>query len=118
MASDLVWLELTADNSGKAKTFYEKLFGWETSDAGGYTMIKLAAVKDIGAGIKPGAGATATAQWAPYISVPDVTAATKKAKTLGAEVVENTHDTPNGIVSTLKDPTGGLLHLWQPLPGV
>jgi uncharacterized protein len=116
MASDLVWLELTADGNGKARTFYEKLFGWETSDAGGYTMIKLAAAKEVGAGIKPGAG-PAAAHWAPYISVPDVVAATKKAKSLGAEVVEDTHDTPNGIVSTLKDPTGGLLHLWQPLAG-
>jgi uncharacterized protein len=117
MASDLVWLELTADGSGKARTFYEKLFGWETSDAGGYTMIKVAAAKEIGAGIKPGSVGGAS-HWAPFISVPDVPAATRKAKSLGAIVVEDTHNTPNGIVSTLKDPTGGLLHLWQPLPGV
>ncbi len=117
MASDLVWLELTADGSGKARAFYEKLFGWETSDAGGYTMIKMAAAKEVGAGIKPGA-ADGASHWAPYISVPDVVAATKRAKSLGAVVVEDTHNTPNGIVSTVKDPTGALLHLWQPLAGM
>jgi predicted enzyme related to lactoylglutathione lyase len=116
MPSDLVWLELTADDSGKARKFYEELFGWETSDAGGYTMIQVAAAKEVGAGIKPGMGAAGASHWAPYVSVENVVKATKKAKSLGAELVEDTHETPNGIVSTIKDPTGGLLHLWEPLP--
>ena len=115
MESQFVWFELASDDMPKARKFYEQLFGWKGNEAGGYTMMQATAAKDLGAGIKPnGKGAS---HWAPFVSVPDVKAATKKAGQLGARIVEDTHETPNGIVSTVVDPTGAMLNLWQPLPG-
>jgi predicted enzyme related to lactoylglutathione lyase len=78
-------------------------------------MMQASAAKELGAGIK--VNGSATSHWAPYISVGDVKKATKKAAQLGAKVVEDVHETPNGIVSTVVDPTGATLNLWQPLPG-
>lgn len=118
MSSQFVWFELASDNPGTARKFYEELLGWSGNEAGGYTMIPVTATSDIGAGIKPNANmGSVPSHWAPYVSVPDVGAATKKAATLGAKIVEDVHDTPNGIVSTVLDPTGATLNLWQALPG-
>jgi predicted enzyme related to lactoylglutathione lyase len=115
MDSQFVWFELASGDAPKAKRFYEEMFGWEANEAGGYTMIKATASKDIGAGIKP--NGDMPSHWAPFVSVADVKAATKKAGQLGAKIVHDVHETPNGIVSTVLDPTGATLNLWQPLPG-
>jgi predicted enzyme related to lactoylglutathione lyase len=81
-------------------------------------LIPVTATSDIGAGIKPNAGAgSVPSHWAPYVSVPDVSAATRRAATLGATIIDDVHDTPNGTVSTILDPTGATLNLWQALPG-
>jgi uncharacterized protein len=115
MDSQFVWFELASSDMPKARRFYEELFGWKANETGGYTMIQASAAKELGAGIK--VNGSAASHWAPYISVGDVKKATKKAAQLGARVVEDVHETPNGIVSTVVDPTGATLNLWQPLPG-
>lgn len=118
MSSQFVWFELASDDPSAARRFYEELLGWKGNEASGYTMIPVTATSDIGAGIKPNAGmGSVPSHWAPYVSVSDVRAATKRAATLGAKVVEDVHDTPNGIVSTILDPTGATVNLWQVLPG-
>lgn len=116
MSSQFVWFELASDNPGAARQFYEELLGWKGNEARGYTMIPVTASGDIGAGIKPNGGmGRVPSHWAPYISVPDVGVATKRAAELGAMVIADVHDTPNGIVSTIQDPTGATLNLWQAL---
>jgi predicted enzyme related to lactoylglutathione lyase len=117
MDAQFVWFELTADNTSKARQFYEEMFGWEINEANGYAMVKAGASENIGAGIKANAGLGGVpSHWAPFVSVKDVKAATKKAGTLGAKVVQDVHVTPHGVVSTVLDPTGAALNLWQPLP--
>lgn len=117
MDAQFVWFELAADDTAKARQFYEEMFGWEVSEAGGYAMMKAGASENIGAGIKanPGMGEVPS-HWAPFVSVGDVKAATRKAGTLGAKIIQDVHVTPNGVVSTVLDPTGAALNLWQPLP--
>ncbi len=80
-------------------------------------MIKAGAAKEPGVSMKvnPGIGHVPS-HWAPYVSVNDVKVATKKADKLGAKVIHEVHETPNGIVSTVLDPTGAPLNLRQPLP--
>jgi predicted enzyme related to lactoylglutathione lyase len=117
MDSQFVWFELTSSDMPKARRFYEELFGWKANEAGGYTMIEVSAAKELGAGIKVNGNGKATSHWAPYVAVGDVKKATKKAAQLGAKILEDVHETPNGIVSTVLDPTGATVNLWQPLPG-
>jgi uncharacterized protein len=53
--------------------------------------------------------------WMPYVLVDDVTAATAKAKSLGATVVKDvTEVTEAGYFSVVIDPTGAAIGLWQP----
>ena len=56
----------------------------------------------------------APSQWLAYIHVDDVTASTKKAKGLGAKVVQDVTEVPNyGWFSVILDPTGAAVGLWQ-----
>jgi predicted enzyme related to lactoylglutathione lyase len=53
--------------------------------------------------------------WLAYVHVDDVTAATKKAKSLGANVVKDVTEIMGvGSFSILIDPTGATIALFQP----
>ncbi|MBI3609658.1 MAG: VOC family protein [Nitrospirae bacterium] len=114
VSHQFVWFELASDDLVVAKKFFQDMFGWKMSEMGGYVMVAAGAAKELGAGMKanPGIGHVPS-HWAPYVSVDDVKAATKKAEKLGAKVIHEVHETPNGLVSTVLDPTGAPLNLWQ-----
>ena len=116
MANPFIHVELNTTNVRKAKAFYGKLFKWKLSDMpmskGTYTMI------DVGEGtgggmlkqLIPGAGSA----WMPYVLVPDLDAATKKAKKLGAKIMIDGQAVKGmGRLSIFEDPTGALLGLWE-----
>ena len=49
------------------------------------------------------------------MDVPDIKAATKKAKDLGAKVMKDVSEVADmGWLSIIVDPTGAMLGLWQP----
>jgi uncharacterized protein len=53
--------------------------------------------------------------WLPYVLVDDIVAATAKAKSLGAAVVQDVKEVMGaGSLSIITDPTGATLGLWQP----
>jgi len=53
--------------------------------------------------------------WLAYIEVNDVAAATRKAETLGAQVMRDVTEVPGaGWMSVLVDPTGAAFALWKP----
>jgi len=57
----------------------------------------------------------ASSAWLPYVLVTDISAATKKAKALGATVMKDVDEvTDMGWLSIIVDPTGAMLGLWQP----
>ena len=117
MEHKFVWFELAYDNLAAAKKFYQEMFGWEMNEMGGYVMVTAGAAKELGMGIKENRGkGHVPSHWTPYVSVEDVKVATAKALKLGAKVLHDTHETPNGIVSIVFDPTGAPLALWSPLP--
>jgi hypothetical protein len=117
MANPFVHVELNTTDVDKAKAFYSKLFGWKLEDVpmpdGAYTLI------DVGDGVGggmlkhpvPGAGSG----WLPYVLVDDIAAATKQAKSLGANVMKDVTEVMGmGSLSIIVDPTGATLGLWQP----
>ena len=119
MANPFVHVELNTPDPEKAKAFYAKLFPWELEDvpntavpSGNYTMIKVE--NGTGGGIMkqvPGG----PAGWLAYVQVEDIGAATKKAKSLGGEVMKDVTDVMEmGSLSIIRDPTGAILGLWQP----
>ena len=118
VANPFVHVELNTPDPKKAKEFYSKLFQWELEDVpnppvpdGSYTLIKVGG--GTGGGLMqqvPGG----PSGWLSYVGVDDIRAATKKAESLGAEVMKDvTEVTGMGWLSFIRDPTGAVLGLWQ-----
>jgi len=116
VSNAFVHVELNTTDVDKAKTFYGKLLDWTLEDTRmgdlDYTMIKVG--KGTGGGMMkqliPGAGS----EWLPYVDVPDIKAATKKAQDLGAKVMKDVSEVAGmGWLSIIVDPTGAMLGLWQ-----
>ena len=117
MANPFVHVELATTDLGKAKSFYSSLFNWQLQDMdmGGmsYTMINVG--EGTGGGMMKHPVPGAPSSWLPYVLVDDITAATAKAKSLGATVMRDVTEVPNaGSLSIIIDPTGAALGLWQP----
>src|SRR5882724_9626802 len=52
--------------------------------------------------------------WLAYVEVDDIRAATKKAKSLGGEVMKDVTEVAGmGWLSFIRDPTGAVIGLWQ-----
>lgn len=119
MNHPFIFFELRTDDVVKAKNFYTKLFGWKVEetpmgDGVVYPMLKVEVRKDFGSGITTNlAKGKFPSHWTPYVSVKDVAATSKKAEKLGARIVQEPEEYPWGIVSTILDPTGAALSLWQ-----
>ncbi|WGJ86374.1 VOC family protein [Gordonia sp. SMJS1] len=56
--------------------------------------------------------------WQVYITVDDVAATVKQAKSLGAEILMAGEDTPYGTLAAIKDPMGALICLGHPPAGM
>jgi predicted enzyme related to lactoylglutathione lyase len=51
--------------------------------------------------------------WLPYISVPEIVAATERAQIAGAEVMLEPREGPAGWRSVVSTPEGGEMAFWQ-----
>ncbi|HYM21015.1 MAG TPA: VOC family protein [Candidatus Kapabacteria bacterium] len=117
------WCELVTSDQAAAKSFYSKVFGWDINDSPMgpdqfYTMLEIGG-KPVGAlygmdkaqmdrGIPP--------HWNVYVSVTNVDESTKKAASLGGQILMEPFDVmEHGRMSIVKDPTGGMICLWQPV---
>ena len=80
--------------------------------AGAYTMIKVG--KGTGGGMLKHPVPGAPSAWLAYVEVADIKAATEKARSLGAKIMQDVTEVMGmGWLSILIDPTGAVLGLWQ-----
>ena len=117
MPNPFVHVELNTTDLPKAKDFYSQLFDWKLDDIpmqdGTYTMINVGTGTGGGMMQHPMPGAPST--WLAYVQVDDIQAATKKAKSLGADIKLDVTEIPNvGWFSIFTDPTGAPLALFKP----
>jgi hypothetical protein len=118
MANPFVHVELSTNDVDKAKSFYTGLFDWKLQDIPMpegmvYTMIGVG--EGTGGGLMKNMIPGVPSFWLAYAGVPDIHAATAKAKALGATVMRDvTEVTDAGWLSIIVDPTGATLGLWQP----
>jgi uncharacterized protein len=109
----VVHLELHTRDLEAACDFYARVCGWGTervaTGAGTYRAL------DPGDGLSGGVVECATPQavWLPYAAVPDVHAATDRARALGAAVLLDPREGPAGWRSVVRAPAGGELAFWQ-----
>jgi uncharacterized protein len=116
MGNPFVHVELMSTDVGKAKTFYGKMFDWEFEDIPmpdmTYTMIRVG--EGAGGGLMKNPIPGAPSMFVPYILVDDVNAAKAKAMSLGATVLRDVTEVPDGgSFVIIADPTGAMLGLWQ-----
>ena len=112
------WHELATTDYKAAFGFYQKLFGWqfvndmEMPGTGTYRLFAPNGTRDGVGGIynKP-AGQPGPPAWLPYLKVADVTAATKTAKSLGAQIMHGPAEVPGGMITMAVDPQGVMFAL-------
>jgi uncharacterized protein len=118
MANPFVHVELTTSDPDKAKTFYGSLFDWKLEDiemGPGFTYTMIGVGDGTGGGMMKTPAPGIPTAWLPYVLVDNVTAATAKAKSLGATIMKDVTEVPNmGSFSVILDPTGAAIGLWQP----
>jgi predicted enzyme related to lactoylglutathione lyase len=118
MANPFVHVELHTPDLPRARSFYERLFGWELTDipmpgGGRYTLIGVG--EGVGGGMM--SDAAVPPHWLAYVGVDDVRAKTAQAKSLGATVLQDVIDVGEyGTMSVLRDPAGAVVALWQAKP--
>jgi predicted enzyme related to lactoylglutathione lyase len=113
------WLEVNLEDPERGKRFYSELFGWRSEDIEGpkgqYTMMKIG--DDLAAGLlkmpENAKRLNAPPHWIAYVAVSDVAEATRKAKSLGAQVLLEPIDVGSGNLSVIADPTGAVLAFWK-----
>ncbi|HSS96986.1 MAG TPA: VOC family protein [Terriglobales bacterium] len=119
MANSFVHVELNTADPDKAKSFYSQLFQWQLEDvpnpsvrSGTYSMIRVG--EGTGGGIMKQVNGGPSG-WLAYVEVKDIRASTRKAKSLGAEIMKDVTEVVGmGWLSFIRDPTGAVLGLWQP----
>jgi uncharacterized protein len=119
MANPFVHVELNTTDVSKAKAFYGKLFDWKLEDVpmGPMTYTMVGVGQGTGGGITQHPVSGAPSAWLSYVQVDDIAAATQKAKSLGANVMQDVTEVPDmGWLSIIIDPTGAALGLWKPKP--
>lgn len=117
MANPFVHIELHTGDLAKAKAFYSQLFDWELQDlpmpdGGSYTMINVC--EGTGGGMMGNPAPDVPPHWLAYIGVDDIAAATDKARSLGATVIQDVMEVAEyGWMSIIADPTGATFALWK-----
>jgi predicted enzyme related to lactoylglutathione lyase len=113
-AFPVVHVELHTRDLPDAQAFLAGVCGWraERVHAGGGSYLAL------DTGDRPGGGIVECGAehplWLPYVEVPEIRAATERARELGAAVPLEPREGPVGWRSVVRSPAGGELALWQP----
>jgi len=108
------WCELMTSDVEAAKTFYSKLFGWDTEDMSmpgmTYTVVKTGGNGIGGIMTMPKEAQGIPPAWGTYVTVDDVDATAKTAGQLGAKLLVPPTDIPDvGRFCVIQDPQGAVI---------
>jgi predicted enzyme related to lactoylglutathione lyase len=113
-ANPIVHLELHTNDLQGASEFYTGLCGWraERIEVEQRTYLAL----EMGNGLDGGVVECEARRplWLPYVEVPEISAVTKRARALGAQVLLDPREGPAGWRSVVAAPAGGEIAFWQP----
>ena len=113
------WIELGTSDANAARQFYTSLFGWSVNENDMGEMGKYYIFQKNGSDCAAMYQMTAEMQgmpphWMSYVAVESADAATEKAKSLGANVINGPFDVADhGRMCVLQDPQGAVFSVWQ-----
>lgn len=117
---EICWRELTTNDSGAAKKFYQGLFGWNFENSklspNEYPEIQFdgKAIGGIMRMTEEWGDPPPTSHWMNYIAVDNVTATVEKIKANGGGVCVEPFDAPNvGRIAVVSDPSGATFSVIQ-----
>ncbi len=123
MPGKVVHFEIPADNVERAKSFYQKAFGWQINQYPGmeYHMVGTAPSNEQGMPTEPGAiNGGMTKRQDPVkntvitIDVSDIDSSLKSIEKLGGKVVQKKQPVADmGFTAYFKDTEGNIVGLWQ-----
>lgn len=117
---DFTHIEIPADDTDRAKSFYGGLFGWDFQEMPGfegYHLFTTAAGQEGVGGAIGERGKSAPQQLRNYIHVDSIEATLPKVSELGGSVVEGKSEVPGqGWYAVFRDPEGNELALWESAP--
>jgi len=105
----IVHLELHTGDLARACAYYGELCGWQPEQVSTYTALELG--RNVGGGVVE--CGSDVPMWLPYVDVPDVDAATERARELGASVLLEPRAGPAGRRSVVVSPVAGEIAFWQ-----
>jgi predicted enzyme related to lactoylglutathione lyase len=108
-----VHLELHTGDQAGARDFYADVCRWQTEQVGhaNGSYLALALGPGLGGGIVE--CQTPRPLWLPYVEVPDIAAATDRARVLGASIMLDPREGPAGWRSVVSTAAGGEIAFWQ-----
>ena len=116
------WLDLTVDDADGVRDFYQAVVGWDISeiDMDGYDDYCLhpPGGGDPVAGIchRKGANSNMPSQWMIYVGVADLDFSMSECERHGGTVLVRDRDLGSyGRMSVIRDPSGAVLALMQPV---
>lgn len=114
----LGWNELLTNDTGKAKEFYTKLFGWEAKPMPmgehDYTVFMLGEQYAGGMMAIQAEWGPVPPNWMVYIVTADCDATTATAREAGADIKMEPMDIPNvGRIAVITDPQGATFGIFQ-----
>jgi uncharacterized protein len=116
------WAGLATPDPAHATAFYASLFGWESEELPAGDFGTYASLRRDGKEVailyrqtREARAAGAAPHWTPFVSVEDADASALRARELGGVVLREPLDFLDaGRVVAVREPTGGILSLWQP----
>jgi uncharacterized protein len=117
---EFCWVELATTDLEAASAYYTTLFGWTVEDRPGgeqglYRVCRVEG-RDVAGLYEMNADESSSMppRWKSYFAVDDVDRVTKKAQSLGAEIISEPFDVMDaGRMAMIRDPSGAVAGLWQ-----
>ena len=111
----LTWAELYTRSKAAAANFYTTVFNWEveevTAGKDSFITCSIDGTPVAGMMVMSAAWGATPSHWLPYFAVADCDASAALAKTHGAEIAGEPHDTGAGRMAVIRDPQGALFFI-------
>lgn len=105
-----VWFHNNSGDARKTVDFYHDLLEWSVSAPPDGSLLMATAAGPFASAASHG---PAESGWVPFVQVPDVDTATRRATELGGAVLQPRQSGPMGDFSVVRDPGGATFALWQ-----